>query len=850
MTRWEDETIPVERAPATEQAGAARSAPPPWSQEQRQRLITEWRQLQRCFAYHPVVRVLPLGGDPPDQYQIEYRLRNLVMTEAGQLEYASSCALHIWLSPAFPLEPPLIRPITRIFHPNIVPQGVNLARIWTRQNTSLVEAVSAVGAMVALQRHETDSDAVWNDTAMEWIIANPGHVPVDPDADLSPQAGGEPLARIARFAPRTMEQVRFELKRLCDALVSPEAPTASPPREIQTICARARSALAIFHADDVPEDLRNQARELDEWARDLPCATLAWEALRRHRGAAAAAFEFAQQMRDSEKSLQIALAAIDRLITVDPHPSIGECVRLLPAISILQLHARTLEQLLKSATRELDEARATYTRLQGLPRLTASVLMAQLRQQLQQLPPRQPASPGAAQSEHSALHKRIEVEVARAQQLVSDATEKLKEAFVRLDPLFGRAKLHYTALRRMADWRRYAELIERAETIVRLATQLGPEGLHAYFIENESGRFGPFELEQHVQIGSLDIAVRLAGSAMLEMIDAQTGQPLQRGGGGVLVTQVHDPASGGSFPTTFRYTGECDELAAQLSDCIYDATQLAEMLVARIRPPDGWLGRFGEALAAASSGNRLQSDHQALLARWSAICDDLRSIKRFKERLATLRLLQRVEVLATSLLAQQAEATRTLNDATQRVASIVAVSNRDEDTGRLLIPHRYAREYPEQLQRRDEAQQAIDRDQRLLAIAAADVRRRINDNSLRGVGGLPRLHILTVIPAEWESLAERSTDDELTRRLTGLESILNSPLRPLDASPVEPLEEVGTSTAAGLIASAAAANPTADANRDILDQSTGVMELHVVEELEVIDLTEADSTSSAPPQVG
>ena len=85
-----------------------------WSDEQLMRLENEWRRLQRMFAYHPHVRIIPLHADPPDQYQVEYRLRTLIVPEGGKLEYTGSSAVHIWLPPAFPHEPPLVRPISAI----------------------------------------------------------------------------------------------------------------------------------------------------------------------------------------------------------------------------------------------------------------------------------------------------------------------------------------------------------------------------------------------------------------------------------------------------------------------------------------------------------------------------------------------------------------------------------------------------------------------------------------------------------------------------------------------------------------------------------------------------------------
>ena len=207
-----------------------------WSHDQVQRLEIEYRRLLRAFAYHPHVRAIPLQGDPPDQYQVEYRLRTLVMNDKNQLEYATTCAVHVWLPPAFPNEPPLIRPISPIFHPNVVADGVKVDRIWTSPQSSLADCVRAIGQMLAFQTYEPDDP--WNTLAMDWVNANPSHVPTDPEANLSIDAGGEPLARIVRFGPRTLEQIRTQLKQMCDNLIAAEgSPNA---RDTEIFCTKTR----------------------------------------------------------------------------------------------------------------------------------------------------------------------------------------------------------------------------------------------------------------------------------------------------------------------------------------------------------------------------------------------------------------------------------------------------------------------------------------------------------------------------------------------------------------------------------------------------------------------------------
>src|SRR5258705_3965566 len=100
--------------------------------------------------------------------------------------------------------------------------------------------------MLAFQ--EYDSNSVFNNTAMEWVDENPQHVPVDASANLSMEAGGDPLARICRFGPRTLEQIRAQLKQTIDALLAAEG--APSPADTRIFCSRTRQALGVFLEDD------------------------------------------------------------------------------------------------------------------------------------------------------------------------------------------------------------------------------------------------------------------------------------------------------------------------------------------------------------------------------------------------------------------------------------------------------------------------------------------------------------------------------------------------------------------------------------------------------------------------
>ena len=110
-----------------------------WTDGQLVRIENEWRKAQRAFAYHPIIGIAPLGGDPPHEYQIDYRVRSLAMNEMGELQYVDEVSMQIWLPPGFPNQAPVVRPMIDVFHPNISADGVFLTNL-CQASDSLVDS--------------------------------------------------------------------------------------------------------------------------------------------------------------------------------------------------------------------------------------------------------------------------------------------------------------------------------------------------------------------------------------------------------------------------------------------------------------------------------------------------------------------------------------------------------------------------------------------------------------------------------------------------------------------------------------------------------------------------------------
>ncbi|MFI5379722.1 MAG: hypothetical protein ACHRHE_10525 [Tepidisphaerales bacterium] len=746
-----------ETPPAPEPAAEEPAAPAQRDVPHLERLENEWRRLQRAFAYHPHVRVIALEGDPPDQYQIDYRFRTVLMDESGQLQYSTTCSVHIWLPPEFPHEPPLVRPVSDLFHPNVVPDGINIDRCWTSTRSTLVDVIAGVGAMLCYQ--DFDVENAWNPAAAEWTIANPRILPLDPDANLHPDAGGDPLQRICRHGPRTLEQTRQQLKQMCDSLlVTGQAPDDAAVRDFAE---KTRQSLSLFIEGDIPEELRITVGDLDDFAGELPASVPCWEGLRRYRDNAAIATQTARKLRDSEKSIDFESKAIDGLVAQAPPSDPHAAMRALPPVDTLEMHQQNLEGVIARTDQFVGEARTATGRIEALPDLSAA-------------------------TRSSVLQKRLDAEIERARTTVAEARGKLNEALASLDPVLARGRAYAQALRRMIEWRSYADMVDRAEEFSHEVLSLGPAGTQAFFIENESGRFGPFELEQKLTLGSVSLIVRNPASSTIELIASDTGKTLVKSDEGKAAMPITDPESGAVFRTRFQLSGNCDELAVQLDYAARESTVLLEKLRASVRSPrDSWLGAFNDLLRDPAKMKQVTSAHDQCARRWQTIRDDLRSLRPFKERLATFRLIQHMHDWVAQMVDKSRADKKIEKETTERIAQIVAGCNTDMETGRLHIPQKYAKEYPALLDERDrvrhELAQLADHGKRAIAAIQA----RINNVELRGAAELPQVLLLGALPEPWPELVPQMSNRAIGDRLTELGIPLMTQLKP-DGWPDDP----------------------------------------------------------------
>jgi hypothetical protein len=493
------------------------------------------------------------------------------------------------------------------------------------------------------------------------------------------------------------------------------------------MAARTRLALGLFLEDDVPDDLRGPASQLDDAARELSESADAWGVLRRQHAVAKAAQDVAQQLGQTRQVIAAELRQIEGLAREAEPQSLRDRLKRIPSLSVLQAEQGRLQGLLDHFNAELADAHARLREIEILPAVGA-------------------ASQGL-------VGKRIEQAKTAAADAVLQSRQVLAAEISYSEPVQKRSQQRQDGLQRLMGWREYVDLREKAADLARRVTEWGAAGVEACFIENDSGAFGPYCFEQELDLGATAVAARSLGPTQIDVLDAQTGETRVRSEDGTAVVQVQDAESGQKFPTTIRTTARCDELAVQLAYLADETQRLFDHTQGRVDAGDSWLTRCDEGLNAESARAELASNQSRSQERLRALCADLQALCPYKQRLATYLLLERLKRSIPKLRGRLADAQKAFDQAGRKIEEIAAASSRDPDTGQLQIPAKLATSYKEQVKQRDQARRDVPRYKRLLELEAEALANRLQSPELLGVASVPAMRALSPLPAELADLA-------------------------------------------------------------------------------------------------
>jgi ubiquitin-protein ligase len=161
--------------PATA-ASPGHIAPPAKPPLRVRRLQSDASQLASVFRDFGLIRVYKSAGEPPEVYEIEYRVRGLQRGKRDEPVPREEHRIEIRLTSDYPRLAPHCRMLTPIFHPNIDESTICVGDHWTA-GERLANLIVRVGEMIAYQAYNIKSPL--DAEAAMWADLHAGQLPVD-----------------------------------------------------------------------------------------------------------------------------------------------------------------------------------------------------------------------------------------------------------------------------------------------------------------------------------------------------------------------------------------------------------------------------------------------------------------------------------------------------------------------------------------------------------------------------------------------------------------------------------------------------------------------------------------------
>ncbi|MBC7287509.1 MAG: hypothetical protein H5T86_05575 [Armatimonadetes bacterium] len=129
------------------------------------RLYADYQAVRSEFAGHPYIEVKPLYGNPPEAYEVTYRVPGVVLEPGSNRPVIrNEHKVRIYLHRDYPREKPKCVMETPIFHPNIG-SYICIDDYWAAGET-LVDIIVHIGQMIQYQNYNPDSPL--NPVAAQW----------------------------------------------------------------------------------------------------------------------------------------------------------------------------------------------------------------------------------------------------------------------------------------------------------------------------------------------------------------------------------------------------------------------------------------------------------------------------------------------------------------------------------------------------------------------------------------------------------------------------------------------------------------------------------------------------------
>ncbi len=138
-----------------------------------ERLSAENKKIQKISS--SIIKVVDTIGAPPERYIISFTYRSYSQSADKKIILTNNNRIQITLPFGFPQIPPVIQPLTSVFHPNVDDENIDIGSYWNEKH-SLANLILHIGKMYRGEIYSYESPL--NKEAAEWYYNNRKNLPL------------------------------------------------------------------------------------------------------------------------------------------------------------------------------------------------------------------------------------------------------------------------------------------------------------------------------------------------------------------------------------------------------------------------------------------------------------------------------------------------------------------------------------------------------------------------------------------------------------------------------------------------------------------------------------------------
>ncbi len=196
-----------------------------------------YRRLSESFLSHPAISIIPMKGDPPEQYEIIYKIAGFSKSGKEEARLTTDHRVELTIPFGFPHFPPSCKPKSDIYHPDFDPAAICLGDFW-QQHSQIPDLIVFIGKLINGESYSTTN--AFNEEAAAWYQSNRDAFPIADikwsDGDNQPtESTGNSIRQIDTIDDDDLSpDFNFLALESSSTAVEPAPSTAAPAHNAQS----------------------------------------------------------------------------------------------------------------------------------------------------------------------------------------------------------------------------------------------------------------------------------------------------------------------------------------------------------------------------------------------------------------------------------------------------------------------------------------------------------------------------------------------------------------------------------------------------------------------------------------